>query len=98
MMGMDIYSPQTKEFNRRFFSELMTGYSLSFPVGVTRVGTDIFWYSSKTGLEFDYKSYSNECLQLTASKFLEVECNTREYQHIICESIERLSEKSTLLP
>lgn len=68
-MGMDLYSPQNKDETQQLIG-LLSNYSSSISIGVTRIGTEGFWYSTTTGQELDYdigeQPYSGifDCLQL----------------------------------
>lgn len=100
-LGMDLYSPQTDETNQQIFEMLedrTEGHEAGVSIGGSRIGTTCFWYSTKTGLEIDFKFRQKEftrenvwneyCLQFvkTSNKyqFEDVDCYLSS-KHFLCE-------------
>lgn len=91
IMGMDLYSPKTNKINQSFMTSLLPVNATVIPVGITNLGTEIFWYSTKTGLEFDYTvSEKNQgCMFLfpnNPNNELQSSVCTGSSEYFICES------------
>jgi hypothetical protein len=100
-LGMDLYSPQSDEINLQMIEILENaGYDAGFSLGGSRVGTKSFWYSTKTGLEIDFKFrprestreniWENYCLGLVKIfkkyQYQDVDCYTLiGNKHFVCE-------------
>lgn len=99
-LGMDLYSPQSHKMNQEIIEMLdNAGYTSTVSIGGSRIGTKCFWYSTKTGLEIDFKFKPREftrqdiwaeyCLQLVKVldkyQYQDVDCYQGS-KHFICES------------
>lgn len=99
---MDLYSPEDDEINQQVVELLITsGYESSVSIGGSRIGTKSFWYSTKTGIEIDFKFsprefardniWINYCLQLVKTsndyQFQDSDCFSGS-NNFICEAIE----------
>lgn len=91
-MGMDLFSPENFTVNQQVIEILQNeGHNSTIAIGATRIGTESFWYSSKTGVEVDVKVVNDGklCLHLVNSsgdyEFKSVSCidPTEEF---LCES------------
>lgn len=96
MMGMDLYSPANLIDLSQFASTLEKNSS-TIAIGITRIGTEGFWYATKTGTAFNHKvepsSSEYKCLQLkSVEKDVELVYELNDYdcadksERFICES------------
>lgn len=98
-IGMDLYSPDDTETNQQVMEILENaGIYNAFTVGATRFGSKCFWYSTRTGVEIDFKyspkdfsrdSWTNYCLEMRPNKlngfhFQDVDCYSPS-EAFICE-------------
>lgn len=91
-IGMDLFSPTSSTVNQQVKMILnQSGYNSTIAVGGSRIGSDCFWYSTKTGLEIEFNdepAKSNKhCLQLDVDGFKAIECDTGS-SRFLCESLE----------
>lgn len=91
-IGMDLYSPGSRKVNEQIFKILSkNGYNSTVAVGGSRIGSDCFWYSTKTGLEIDFndepaKTNAN-CLQIFGHGFKAIDCASGS-NRFLCEALE----------
>lgn len=98
-LGMDLFSPENDDINQQVIQLLENeGIAAGVSVGGSRIGTKCFWYSTKTGLEIDYKFRPREftrdniwndyCLQLVkisnTYQFQDFDCYSSS-KHFVCE-------------
>lgn len=91
-IGMDLYSPGNIKVNEQVFKVLnKNGYNSSIAVGGSRIGTDCFWFSTKTGQELEFNdepvASNANCLQLDAQTLVAIKCDSVS-SRFLCEALE----------
>jgi hypothetical protein len=101
-LGMDLYSPRDKN-NKKQIIEFLENKNLSsnFFIGGSTIGTEVFWYSTRTGEKIDadcsghtfqdFAGWTTQCLGLAKTgdkyEYEALNCGSGS-QNFICESIE----------
>lgn len=92
-LGMDLFSPKSKDDTNQIVQFLENQkLESSFFIGGSRIGTEAFWYSTKTGHEIEVdpesKVWSTRCLGLfkTGEKYEYYSLACDEGNNFICES------------
>lgn len=91
-IGMDLYSPGSNKVNDQIFKFLSkVGVNSTVAVGGSRIGTEVFWFSTKTGKEVDFNAEPTQsnanCLQLVIKEFKAINCDSGS-SRFMCESLE----------
>lgn len=91
-IGMDLYSPGNNKINQQVFKLLAkSGLNSTIAVGGSRIGTDCFWFSTKTGQEIEFNEEAagskSNCLQMYIDGFKAIECDSGS-SRFLCEALE----------